>query len=82
MQARAHSLGLLPVEFRYQAANEIESAIVDDANAELLDLESVLELIPTKRLLHLLARIREEVLIEIPTMADRIVKDADLDAGR
>lgn len=79
VRARAHSLGLLQPEFRDEAATKIERAIIDDGDVELLADETILELLPAKKLLHLSTRVRDEVLGVIPAIAETIAEEADLE---
>jgi hypothetical protein len=79
VHARAHALRLLPADLRAQSEEELAQELLYNADASFLDDDTILALIRPTNLLHLAARIRDELLGQIPSMAAAIEEDADLE---
>ncbi len=77
--ARALRLGLLPEHLRASTGDRLEAAIFDDQDTSFLDDDGILALIPSTRVLRLTQRIRDEMLDQIPSLAERVASEADLD---
>jgi hypothetical protein len=77
--SRALRLGLLPDELKAATGERLESAIFDYQDTSFLDDDALLALIAPTRVLRLTKRIRDELLEQIPALAEQIVDDADLD---
>src|SRR5579862_8772079 len=76
--ARALRLGLLPDDLRASIGNRLEAAIFDDQDTSFLDDDGILALILPTRVLRLTQRIRDEMLDQIPSIAEQLATDADL----
>jgi hypothetical protein len=79
VHARALRMGLLPSERRDAIVYRLESHLFDDIDTSILGEEDVLALFPPKTLMALSRRIQKEILSSIPSRADEIVDQADLD---
>jgi antitoxin component HigA of HigAB toxin-antitoxin module/energy-coupling factor transporter ATP-binding protein EcfA2 len=77
--SRALRLGLLPDDLRAEASSRLESAIFDEQDTTFLDDDQILAMFPPTKLLRLPKRIRDELLGQIPALAEKIAEEADLD---
>jgi hypothetical protein len=76
--ARAHSLGLLPDELRMETATRLETTLLNEADASFLENDNILALLQPTRLLKLSARVRGELLEQLPRIATEIGAQVDL----
>jgi hypothetical protein len=79
VHARAHTLRLLPPELRAETEEDLERALFYEADSSFLDDDTILALMRPTQLLQLAARIRDELLREVPSIAAGIAENADLD---
>ncbi len=77
--SRLHSMGLLPAELRLEAADHLESKLIDDLDASFIDDDGILSLIPPTRLLQLSIELYEKTFNRLSSMIDEAVERADLD---
>lgn len=77
--SRLHAMGLLPAELRLEAADHLESKLIDDLDASFIDDDGILSLIPPTRLLQLSIELYEKTFNRLPSIIDEVVDRADLD---
>lgn len=77
--ARAHQLGLLPVDLHEVAAAELEYAATNNLDLSFFNNDTMLSLVPPLRLIHLGLSLRSETLPGIEDRIENILDDADLD---
>ncbi len=79
VRERAFRFNLLSNDLRADAAEMLESAIIDRADTSFLDEDDILALFRPLELVRLIFRIRDEVLPNFPDMATAISDDPELD---
>uniref|UniRef100_B0SV38 Novel STAND NTPase 3 domain-containing protein n=1 Tax=Caulobacter sp. (strain K31) TaxID=366602 RepID=B0SV38_CAUSK len=77
--ARAHRLNLLPDDLRSEAANKLESAVLNDLDVSFFDEPEMLALIPPLSLIGVGLALRTTVLPSLEERIAEIAADADLD---
>ncbi|MFH0303477.1 hypothetical protein AAFX91_41530 [Bradyrhizobium sp. 31Argb] len=79
LYARAHSLGILPEEFRSTMVASLESDIFYGLDTSILNEEEVLSLFTPKQLMALPRRVKDELLPAIEERIEQIAEEADLE---
>lgn len=77
--ARAHQMGLLDDQLRYETSTYLQNALFDQIDVSFLDDDLLLALIPPTILLNLSLKIRTRLVDRISSVADITAAEPDLD---
>lgn len=80
LHARAHKLGLLPLELREETAEYIQRKITTDLDCSILDSDDVLGIVPATKYFSLVLKLRVEIQKNIEHKIETILEEADEDA--